>query len=79
MQYMKGGTERDEEVKLRLYVPKDLRLEISEQCLEKLDHMGIDKNLIGWNYYWLRLYSEVTMFKVARCVRRKVGDREWHH
>lgn len=43
MQYMKGGSGRDEEVKPRLYVLKDLRLEISEQCREKLEHMGIDK------------------------------------
>lgn len=33
---------RDKEVRLKLYVPKDLRSEILEQCHEKLGDIGID-------------------------------------
>lgn len=72
--YLSG---KDEEVRPKLYVPKDLRLEILEQCHEKLEHMGVDKtyDLIGRNYYWPRLYNEVTEY-VHSCVVCQTQNRK---
>lgn len=48
--YLSG---KDEEVRLRLYVPIELKARILEQYHEKLSHMGIDKicDPIARNYY----------------------------
>lgn len=68
---------RNEEIRFRLYVPKGLRLEILEQSHKKLGHMRIDKtyDLIGQNYYWPKLYSEVTNY-INSCVVCQTQNRK---
>lgn len=58
--YLSG---KDEEIRLRLYVPKGLSAEILEQCHERMGHMGIVKtcDLVG-RTYWPELYGEVTIY-----------------
>jgi len=64
---------KEEEVRPRLYIPQMLRNKILEQCHDAIGHMGIDKTyeLISRKYYWPRLYKQVTTY-VNSCVTCQV-------
>ena len=53
----------------RLYVPKQLRLDVLAQYHDDLGHFGIDKTFanIKAKYYWPALYKEIYQY-VERCV-----------
>ena len=60
---------RDEDVRPRLYIPKKIRGDLLRQLHDDIGHIGIDKTykLIGRKYYWPGLYKDVTKH-VNSCV-----------
>lgn len=66
-------SDRDGEVRPRLYVARSLRSSILAQHHDTLGHMGIDKTyrLISRKYYWPALYKEVTAY-VNSCITCQV-------
>ncbi|CAG2216830.1 unnamed protein product [Mytilus edulis] len=51
----------DDDLKLRLYVPLQLRNEVIKSYHDKLSHLGIDKchDSIRQKYFWPKLYKEI--------------------
>ena len=60
---------RDEDVRPRLYIPKQIRGDLLRQLHDDMWHIGIDKTyeLIGRKYFWPGLYKDVTKH-VNSCV-----------
>ena len=68
-------SEKNEDVRLRLYVPVQLQEQVLKQFHDDLGHMGIDKVYanLRLKYYWPNMYKNVYAY-VSKCTTCKLRN-----